>query len=145
MLRTAWSGSDRQAYILQQSFDYRLNNFLKRSIASTVFSETGTRGSDYLNMFQKIIKAAPGIHAVRALEPDVRGIDTAEETDAQFGQRVCDRLCIFPVTVNVLLAFPDSLLGEHQFCTLLYNIGGSVELRTLAAVPHGIQGHHSAC
>ncbi len=38
MLRTAWSGSDRQAYILQQSFDYRLNNFLKRSIASTVFS-----------------------------------------------------------------------------------------------------------
>ena len=42
-----------------------------------VFTEACAGGSHYLDIFQKVIKAGPGIHTIRALEPNVWGIDAA--------------------------------------------------------------------
>ena len=48
-----------------------------------VFAESGARRSHHLDIVQKIVKALPGFHAVRALEPDIRGVDAAVEANAK--------------------------------------------------------------
>ena len=84
-------------------------------IVFSVLSESCAGGAHYLDVFQQVIKAFPGFHSVRALKPDIRRIDAAEETDVQTGQRISDHFRVFLIISDILLAFTDAFLGEHGF------------------------------
>ena len=91
-------------------------------IILSVFTEACTRSSNYLDILKQVIETFPGLHAVRALKPDVRRVDAAEEADAKFCHGISNDFGISLIIVNIFLAFLDAFLGEDNFGTFLHNI-----------------------
>ena len=103
--------------------------------AVTVCAESCAGGSDDLYLIQQVVEEFPAVHAVRALEPDVRGVDSAGVLNPQFVAGVRDNTRVLLVVRDGCLGLRLSLGSEHSLGSALYRVGNAVELTALASVP----------
>ena len=84
---------------------------------------------------------SPRIPIVRAFKPDIWGIYTAKVAYILFLKSFCNNLCIFLIVFDIGFALCHTFYGKGSSSTFLDDIGYAIELGSLAAVPHSIQGH----
>ena len=103
--------------------------------AVAVCAKSCAGGSDDLDLVEQVVEEFPAAHAVRALEPDVRRIDSAGVLDPQFVAGVRDNTRVLLVIRDSCLGLRLSLGSEHSLSSALYRVGYAVELTALASVP----------
>lgn len=101
--------------------------------------EAGAGGADHVAFVEQLIEEVPAGHAAGGLEPDVGGIDAAENGDTGFLQTFTDDAGVLHVVVDDLLGLLPAFIAVNCSSSPLYRIGSTIELGGGAAQPEAIE------
>ena len=107
----------------------------KAHITLARWSEADTRGAHHIGTIEQGLEELPGGGAVGCLQPDIRCILSAIDLVAQTAQGGEHLLGVLHIIVDGSLYLLLTLWRIDGLSRTLTDIAGTIELRTLAAVP----------